>query len=120
MNIREDPLIMVIIYINLDGNITKFCELYNLKRRKVTSMTKVYQGFGEFIDQETGKKMAFNFYEDNQIGFTREWQKKLRITEMDDDIMTDEEQLLLARKHIIKEIHEAFKQFRKKSFNTRN
>lgn len=88
-----------------------------MKRRKVTSLKKVYQGLGEFIEQDTGKKMIFNFYADKQVGFTRQWQKKLKVTEMDDDIKTDDEQLILARGHIIKEIHEGFRQHRKKIVN---
>lgn len=95
---------------------TKFCERNNLKRRKVSSQRKVYQGFGEFIDQDTNKKMTFCFYEDQEVGFSPEWQKKLMITEMDDDIKTDDEQLVLAKKHIFKELKEGFAIFNKLKF----
>ena len=83
-----------------------------MKRRKVSSLKKVYSGFGEFLDQEKGNKMIFNFYKDGQIGFTRQWQKKLKISEMDNDIMTDEEQLSLARSYILNETLNGFKKFK--------
>lgn len=104
-------------YLKSDGNVTKFCEFYNLKRRKVSSTKKIYQGYGEFVDQDSNKKMLFCFFEDQEVGFSREWQKKLVTTEMDDDIKTDDEQLILAKKHIFKELKDGFTNFRKINMN---
>ena len=86
-----------------------------MKRRKVVSMKKDYQGFGKFLNEQTGKKIEFNFYEDKQIGFTIEWQKKLKITEMDDDIKTDEEQLDLAINHIVQDINTGLQRFQEEN-----
>ena len=94
---------------------TKFCDFHNLIRRKVTSTKKIYQGYGEFIEQDTGKRIVFCFYDDEEIGFTSKWQKKLRETEMDDDVKTDDEQLGLAKRHIFKELKGGFKEFSMKN-----
>ena len=105
---------MVYYILKLDGNLTKFNEIYHLKRRKVTTTRKMFLGIQAFTEEETGKKIEFNVYTDRDCGFSREWQKKLKKAEMDDDIKTDDEQLDLAKRHIFKELNEGFKNFKKK------
>jgi len=39
--------------------------------------------------------------------------KKLKVTEMDDDVKTDDEQLQLAKKHIQKQLNEAINSYKR-------
>lgn len=61
----------------------------------------------EYEDYMTGQKIKFYLYDDEEIGFNYDWQKQLKVTEMDDDIVTDEDQLEAAIRHIRKEVREA-------------
>lgn len=65
---------------------------------------------------------AFNLFLDREIGFSKEWQRKIKSTTLDDDVLTDNEQLELAHNHILEELKEGLKNHqslvkRKKIFN---
>lgn len=57
-------------------------------------------------DPSTNENKLFLLFEEDSVGFTSEWQKQLKITEMDDDVETDEDQLEAAARHIKKEVKE--------------
>jgi hypothetical protein len=61
----------------------------------------------EYEDFNTGKKIKFYLYDDEEVGFDYDWQKQLKVAEMDDDILTDEDQLEAAVRHIRKEVRDA-------------
>jgi hypothetical protein len=74
----------------------------------------------EYEDFMTGKKVKFYLYNDDDIGFDYDWQKQLKVTEMDDDIVTDEDQLDAAVRHIRKEVREACYIVKSNVFKVRN
>jgi hypothetical protein len=93
--------------------LTKFEEIHYCKRRKVYSNQKQFHIYNILINDK-GRQNAFNLYYDKDIGFSPEWQGKLKSTTMDDDQMTDDEQHNLAYHHILEELEEGistFKQF---------
>ena len=100
------------IIVKLDGNLTKFSEIYDFKRKKAFSGRKYFQGEHTFVDDE-GKKHSFNIYTEIDIGFSKEWQRKIKIMKMDDDVNTDEEQLMLADECILDDLKESFEEFEK-------
>lgn len=57
-------------------------------------------------DPSTNENKIFLLFEEDTVGFTSEWQKQLKITEMDDDVETDEDQLEAAARHTKKEVKE--------------
>jgi hypothetical protein len=50
---------------------------------------------------------SFCVYKEKEIGFSIEWQRNLKFTEMDDDIETDVDQLEAACRHCKKEVKES-------------
>jgi hypothetical protein len=56
----------------------------------------------------------FTLFKDRDIGFTKQWQKKIKLTTMDDDVLTDEEQLELSYNHIISELEEGLSTFQRR------
>lgn len=110
---EEELSITVINIYKSDGNITKFCEIYQCKRRKVFSDKKYFHSTNVLID-DTGKKASFNLFYDRDIGFSKDWQKKIKLTTMDDDVLTDEEQFELSYKHIIAELGQGLSAFKKR------
>ena len=79
----------------------------------MTTTRKLFLGIQAFVEEDSGKKVEFNLYSDRDCGFSKEWQKKLKKAEMDDDIKTDDEQLDLAKRHIFKELNEGWKLYKK-------
>jgi hypothetical protein len=75
------------------------------KRRKIISDKKLFHSV-KFFKDDSGKQFAFNIFLDKEIGFSKEWQRKIKTTTMDDDVLTDNEQLELAHKHIQVELEE--------------
>jgi len=59
------------------------------------------------FDYITNQPVVFYLHYDDEIGFNEHWQSQLKQTEMDDDIMTDNEQLQAAGRHIRKEVRES-------------
>ena len=57
-------------------------------------------------DYNSDKLLSFFKYNEHDIGFNKNWQRNLKITEMDDDVETDDDQLTAANKHIRKEVKE--------------
>ncbi len=68
---------MVIIIFYLDGNVTKYYSLLNEKVRKINSVKKVFESL-KFFDFPKNSKQAFKVYMDKDVGFSFEWQKKLK------------------------------------------
>ena len=58
------------------------------------------------LDYNTDNIFNFFLYQEDDIGFNKNWQRNLRVTEMDDDVETDNEQLNAAARHIRKEVKE--------------
>jgi len=93
------------------GNFRKLRGLNDDEGKKIQSCvlkkTKSYVKDFEVQDYCTGEAVKFNLYQDNLIGLSEEWQNQLKITEMDDDIVTDDDQLEAATRHIRKEARES-------------
>jgi hypothetical protein len=80
-------------------------ELLDFKRRKISSHAKILHGYYDLTEPETNKKITFNLYTDRNLGFKKKkWQRKLKIAKMDDDVMTDDEQLKLAYDHCMRHL----------------
>lgn len=97
-----------------DGNLTKFENFSNVpfykKKKKSLSCMKIYKTEQFFYDGK-GKKNFFNFFVDKDIGFTSKWQQQIHLTEMDDDVNTDDEQLKYAERHCMLELAEGVHDF---------
>jgi hypothetical protein len=66
----------------LDGNITKYYSLFDLKRKKINSQKKVFESDKYFMSDMNGYTgpQAFKIYYDRDIGFTSRWQVHLKET----------------------------------------
>jgi hypothetical protein len=110
----------------LDGNVTKFCNIFNMKRRKISSEKKIYEAELPFEPNTLSEKISgcpnqyFKFYWDRDIGFSKTWQRPIKSSEMDDDVETDTDQLSTAGRHVFKEIGEGIKVYSKNPKNVRN
>lgn len=85
----------------------------NFNYKRYTSCTnkinEVERGLNHFSveDYDSQVMIKFNLYQDEDIGFDLQWQSQMKITEMDDDVMTDDDQLDAAARHIKKEVRES-------------
>jgi hypothetical protein len=69
-------------FLILDGNLTKYFSLYDMKRRKVNSQKKVFESDRYFlsdVNRYVGPQ-AFKIYYDKDIGFSKRWQGQLKET----------------------------------------
>lgn len=101
--------------------------LLEQKKRKVHSTRKIYSNEHFFfnyklINGETVDTIPvyFKFYKDNDIGFFTEWQQPLKEAEMDDDVDTDNEQLIHSQKKVMRELIEGVFEYKKNHKSCRN
>ena len=81
--------------VGMDNNIKSY------STAKINSVMKL-----ELTDKGM-QQYTFCLYNEKEIGFSIEWQRNLKFTEMDDDIDTDADQLEAACRHCKKEVKES-------------
>lgn len=72
------------------------------------------------VEDERNCKIPFNLYDDTEIGIEAKWQIQLKMTEMDDDIDSDEDQLKAALRHINKDNKDTIFKIKDNIIKTRN
>jgi hypothetical protein len=84
-------------------------DLFNKKRRKIVhSVKRIYASeIGFFNPTNEREQTKFRIYKDSEIGFNPDWQKYLRESKADEDILTDEELLSNAQKFTQKSLMES-------------
>jgi hypothetical protein len=71
-----------IVFNKLDGNVTKFYSLFNMKRRRINSQKKIFESDHYFLSGMNGYSgpQAFKIYFDRDVGITARWQAQLKET----------------------------------------
>ena len=60
------------------------------------------------------------FYYDSDIGFDSQWQTPIHEAQMDDDVLSDDDQIYYATKHCLKQANQAIKDYTRNPSNVRN
>lgn len=101
--------------------------LLEQKKRKINSTKKIYSNERFFFKYKLNNgemvnttPVYFKFYKDDDIGFFSEWQHPLKEAEMDDDVDTDEEQLIYSHKKVMRELIEGVYEYKKNHKSCRN
>ena len=90
-----------------------------VRKKKVLSFRKLYSTEHGFLDSKN-KRNYFRFYYDSDIGFDSKWQAPIHEAQMDDDVASDDEQISYAKKHCLKHLNEAIKNYVRNPANARN
>lgn len=71
-----------ISYLKLDGNLTKFYNLFDFKKRKINSEKKIFESLHPFQAKINGENVSqyFKIYADKDIGISSRWQQQLKET----------------------------------------
>ena len=73
-----------------------------------------------FICKEGKREEKFSLYDDFTIGFDVQWQMQLKISEQDDDVETDDEQISMADRHVKKDNRETINSYKNGQLKCRN
>ena len=60
------------------------------------------------------------FYYDSDIGFDSQWQTPIHEAQMDDDVLSDDDQIYFATKHCLMQANQAIKDYTRNPSNVRN
>ena len=60
------------------------------------------------------------FYYDSDIGFDLQWQTPIHEAQMDDDVLSYDDQIYYATKHCLKQANQAIKDYTRNPSNVRN
>ena len=95
------------------GDLTNYYDSIGLKMRNNISLS-LGKKFSKFfvLKNDKNEDHIFSLYKDEDIGIFKNWQKQLKIAEMDDDYLTDDDQLNSAWRHTIKEMNSAIGSFK--------
>ena len=94
-------------------------DLFTMKRKKVAhSVKRIYASEIQFTDPLTQVKRNFKIFKDGEIGFGDHWQKFLHTSAGDEDVPSDDELLIRAKKHTLDHLWEAMNTvFTRKEFD---
>lgn len=90
-----------------------------VRKKAVFSCRKQYNSEHGFLDSKN-KRNYFRFYYDSDIGFDSRWQAPIHEAQMDDDVASDDEQISYAKRHCLKHLNEAIKNYVRNPANARN
>ena len=101
------------------------------RSHKLSDIIKNHSNYLDIINRNINKskffevednniKIPFKIYDDCDIGIEAKWQIQLKITEMDDDVDSDEDQLKAAQRHINKDNKDTVFKIKDNIIKTRN
>ena len=83
------------------------CNLFDRKRKLIHSVKKIYASEIAFVNAESKETKKFRLYKDSDIGINSDWQKYLKESRADEDVLTDEELVTNATAHVHRNLMES-------------